>query len=116
MADKLNGRFPAADDGRPLARGELRALDQAVRAALPKTTDRATRFHLEDVRDQIAKILDPKFVPPAAPAGFPVIFGVDDVFRVDDATLCFPDYIIRRPSDSSLNQSPNESINDQMTR
>ena len=65
MGDKLNGRQPATDDGRPLARGELRALDQSVRNALVKAADRATRFHLEDVRDQIARMLDPKFVPPS---------------------------------------------------
>lgn len=34
-----------------------------------KTTDRATRVHLEDVRDQIARILDPKFAAPAAAPG-----------------------------------------------
>ena len=97
MGDKLNGRQPATDDGRPLARGELRALDQSVRKALMKATDRATRFHLEDVRDQIAKILDPKFVAPAAPIAFLPTFGLDGLVE------CWPDYIIRRESASPSN-------------
>ena len=92
MGDKLNGRQPATDDGRPLARGELRALDQSVRRALAKAADRATRFHLEDVRDQIARILDPKFVAPTPPIAFP-IFGLDALVE------CWPDYIIRRGDD-----------------
>jgi len=93
MGDKLNGRQPATDDGRPLARGELRALDGSVRRALLKATDRATRFHLEDVRDQIARILDPKFVAPAAPAAAGPTPALDGVVE------CWPDYIIRRGSE-----------------
>ena len=51
----------------------LRTLKAEVARALAKTTDRSTRLHLDDVSDQIAKILDPKFGPPA-PAG-PSSFG-----------------------------------------
>ena len=90
MSDKINSRQAATDEGRSLARGELRALQQSVRGALVKATDRETRFHLEDVRDQIAKILDPKFAPPAAPAGVAVI-----VLGLDGGTWCWPDYSIR---------------------
>ena len=89
MGDKLNGRQPATDDGRPLARGELRTLDQSVRSALMKVADRTTRFHLEDVRDQIARMLDPKFVPPAAAP--PVVFAL-----ASDGLECWPDYSIHR--------------------
>ena len=93
MSDKINGR-QAADEGRPLARGELRAIQQSVRVALAKATDRETRFHLEDVRDQIVKILDPKFAPSAAPAGLPiVVLGLPGFGG--DASGCWPDYIIR---------------------
>jgi hypothetical protein len=69
MGDKLNGRQPPSGDGRPLARGELRAIDLAAPGALVKAADGMTRAHLQDVRDQIAKILDPQFAPPAPPAG-----------------------------------------------
>ncbi len=73
LGDKLNGRQAVADDSRPFIRGELRALDTAIAASLARATDYATRLHLQDARDQIAKTLDPKFAPPApaAPAGFP---------------------------------------------
>jgi hypothetical protein len=39
---------------------------------MAKTTDHETRAHLEASRDEIAKILDPKFAPaaPAATTGF----------------------------------------------
>ncbi len=81
---KLNGSTPAAgaaaaaggrggrggvparsDDEKPFFRAELRALNNSIAAALPKATDHDTRAHLEGAKDQIAKILDPKFLPPA---------------------------------------------------
>lgn len=69
ISDRLNGRTPVNDDQRAYYRGELRSLNAAVIAAIPKAANRPTRLHLEDSRDQIAKILDPKFAPPApAPA------------------------------------------------
>ena len=74
VSDKLNGRSPVTDDQRAWFRGELRTLKAEVSRALPKTADRATRLHLDDVSDQIARILDPKFGPPAAsgaPSGMP---------------------------------------------
>ena len=37
-------------------------------AALAKATDHDTKAHLEGAKDQIAKILDPKFLPPAPAA------------------------------------------------
>jgi Met-zincin len=69
IADRLNGRTPVNDDQRAYYRGELRALTASITVAIPKASNRPTRLHLEDSRDQIAKILDPKFVPPAAGQG-----------------------------------------------
>ena len=88
IADKLNGRQAVTDDQRPLFRGELRALSTEITGALPRTTDRLTRLHLEDVKDQIAKILDPKFVlpAPAGPAGA-IRRALDE-----DALSCWQDY------------------------
>jgi len=94
LSDKINGRQAASSPSRPLARSELRALDVAVRAALPKATDRSTRAHLQDVRDQIGRILDPKFAPAAAPLVVPPI-----IIGVDDATGCWFDYAIRIPKE-----------------
>jgi hypothetical protein len=96
LGEKLNGRTPATDDTRGLVRSELRAVDQSARRSLPLAADRATRAHLEDVRDQIARILDPKFAAPAAPPagggagqGGP---GLDDEIL---PASCWPDYAIR---------------------
>ncbi len=95
IGDRLNGRTEVSDDQRPFLRGELRALNTEVTRALARTTDRATRLHLEDVKDQIAIILDPKF-PPAAPATTGARpaggrRGIDDM-QIEE---CWPDYSIR---------------------
>jgi hypothetical protein len=90
MGDKLNGRQPATGDARPLARGELRAVDAAAQAALARVADRTTRLHLQDVRDRIAKILDPRFAPPAPPPG-------PAAQALDAAAGCWVDYAVRVP-------------------
>ena len=90
MSDKVNSRV--SSESRPLARGELRSLDTSVRAAIAKAADRTTRLHLQDVRDHIARILDPKFAPPAAPANLPIILGLDGT---DEGLGCWLDYAIR---------------------
>jgi hypothetical protein len=53
------------DDMRGLLRAELRTLAGQLRST---GADAATRAHVEDMRDRIATILDPKLPPPAAPA------------------------------------------------
>jgi hypothetical protein len=87
-------------DEKPLYRAELRSLNASVVAALAKTTDRESKAHLEGVRDQIARILDPKFAPPAGSAsGLANRFGADDLdlfsASPDRIPTCWPDYIIR---------------------
>src|SRR4029079_5618736 len=67
LSERLNGRFPVNDDQRAYYRGELRALSSSIGVAIPKAGNRQTRLHLEDSRDLIVKILDPKFAP-ATPA------------------------------------------------
>jgi hypothetical protein len=96
MGDKLNGRTAPTDDTRGLVRSELRAVAASVRRALPLATDQSTRAHLEDVRDQIARILDPKFIAPAAPQGGGGPQGGPG-FEEDDTApdVCWPDYAIR---------------------
>jgi len=113
--NRLNGgATPPSGEVRALLRGELRALQGQIAAALPTVTDRATRLHLEDASDMIEQILDPRAMRerPAAPAGgrggrgvqgegstvlVPSIFGFDydnDPFlNVPD--ICWPDYVIR---------------------
>jgi hypothetical protein len=101
---KLNGRPAVTDDYRALIRAELRDLNSAIGAAMPRTLDRQTRAHLADARDQIAKALDPKFVAPVtATPGNPFgPFGFDEEMRFPsssvedfDARDCWPDYAVR---------------------
>jgi hypothetical protein len=63
------GRGAAApavsEDEKPFFRAQLRALNASISTAIAKATDHDTKAHLEGAKDQIAKILDPKFLPPA---------------------------------------------------
>ena len=97
MGDKLNGRQASIGDGRPLARGELRAIDVAVQGAIVRAADRTTRIHLQDVRDQIAKTLDPRFAPQALPAT-----GVAVPSLLDDPEACWLDYAVRSTDGSEF--------------
>ena len=45
-------------DFRPILKAEMRALDADLAAAIAKTSDRMSKAHLEDARDQIRKMLD----------------------------------------------------------
>jgi uncharacterized protein DUF4953/uncharacterized protein DUF5117/uncharacterized protein DUF5118 len=93
------GFTASSTDEKPFLRAELKALNTAIGVALPKTQDRETKAHLEAARDQIAKILDPKFAPPAANTGGVIrLFGEQlDPFLTppDQLNNCWPDYIIR---------------------
>ena len=102
---QLNGRQPARGDVRPFLRGELRALDRTVGAAVARVADRATRLHLEDVRDTIASTLDPPASPAAAVSGR-ALAGLDGAPHDDpfdtwhdgsthDALACWPDHAVR---------------------
>jgi hypothetical protein len=90
MSTRLNGPQRVNDDQRPMFRGELKTIAADAGAALARTTDRDTRLHLEDLRDQIAKILDPKFQlanpAPVAPVRLPISDRND--------TYCWTDYAI----------------------
>jgi hypothetical protein len=98
MAGKITSRTPVTDDSRALVRAELQSLSQEIGAAIAKASDRTTKAHLADARDQIAKALDPKFAPPAPATGggFPGAPGFDDA-NDPSQQGCWPDYIIRRP-------------------
>jgi hypothetical protein len=58
--ERINGTQPSGAEARSLLRGELRALDQQIASALPAVTDVATRRHLEDSRERIRAVLDPR--------------------------------------------------------
>jgi hypothetical protein len=108
MNDRLN-RPPAAmpsipglaipsgtDDIRPFYRGELKALSASVTGAIPRATDRATRLHLEDIKDQIAKVLDPKIAPASGAATGTAPRGFDFLEELLNPHTCWPDYQIRK--------------------
>ena len=95
LAAKLNGRPAVTDEYRALIKAELRDLSAAIELATHRQTDRETRAHLADARDQIAKALDPKFAPPATPV-IAIPFGYDD--QEDPFSFnCWPDYGIYLP-------------------
>ncbi len=101
LSNKLNGRPAVTDDYRALIKAELRDLNTAIGAAMARATDRQTRAHLADARDQIAKALDPKFAAPAPTTPFNP-FGFDDELNLSstsfedfDSRDCWPDYAIR---------------------
>jgi len=90
--ERINGRTPANDDARSLIRSELRILSADVTKAMATVTDRASRAHLEDVKDQIARILDPKFVAPAPAADSRQGGGRPGLGEDPDDLHCWPDY------------------------
>ena len=69
--DNMEGRLTGgSEEVRAMVKGELRALDAQLKAALasPATTDDLTKRHLQDCRDEIAAMLDP-LVPRPGRAG-----------------------------------------------
>jgi hypothetical protein len=106
LSQKLNSRPAVTDDYRALIRAELRDLNTALGLAASRAQDRATRAHIADARDQIAKALDPKFAPPATPTVTFGPFGFADDMKFHSNSLedfdprdCWPDYAVRiRPS------------------
>jgi hypothetical protein len=110
---KVNGAAPAvpaglpaefaaqfagpSDDEKALYRAELRSLSAAITAASAKASDRASKAHLEASKDQIARILDPKFAASTAAAAGAIRIGLSDeelMFLMPSAS-CWPDYAIR---------------------
>jgi hypothetical protein len=67
-------RVVTSGDEKPMYRAELRALAASITAAMARTADHETKAHLEASRDEIGKILDPKFAP-AAPTGAVTMLG-----------------------------------------
>jgi hypothetical protein len=92
LSGRVNGAQAQSDDVRAFFRGELKTLDadlQGPRVA----TDRATMLHLQDLRQQIARALDPTFQATAPRAT--TDFTEADLFDVTAATdVCWPDYVV----------------------
>lgn len=90
VSQRLNGPARATDDQRPMLRGELQTIATNAKAAELKAVDRETKLHLEDLRSEITKILDPKFqlANPAA-TGQPIPLP-----SLDSDEGCWEDYAI----------------------
>jgi hypothetical protein len=112
--NRLNGGAEPTGEVRALLKGELRALRGQIVAAIPGATDRATRLHLEDSRDAIDEILDPRAMRVRADAAAAAgrggrggaagsVRALDSTARFDyendpflaRPTTCWPDYVIR---------------------
>src|SRR5690606_12185654 len=83
--------FITSGDERGFYRAELSDLDQAAASAIAKTTDRASKVHLLAVRDQIAKILDPKDTARTGGAAA-AAFVQEMLEQYRDPTSCWFDY------------------------
>jgi hypothetical protein len=104
LDNRLNEGAEPPAEVRGLLRGELRTLRAQVVAAIPAVTDRASRLHLEDVRDQIDEILDPRAMRQRGGAGRGnvILLGIQAEPRFDFANdpflkqpdTCWPDYAI----------------------
>jgi hypothetical protein len=96
LSDRINGRLAAVDDARAFFRGELKTLDADLRAATVRTADRATRLHIDDVRTQIERALDPTVFEAGASAARPAATSLDELFDPSvDPEACWVDYAIR---------------------
>jgi hypothetical protein len=86
--------FITSGDERAFYRAELRAISASAAAALPKATDRATKVHLESIRDQVAKILNPELGGrTAAPAFNEEAMRLLELYY--NPTSCWPDYQVK---------------------
>ena len=74
LTQKVNGRSPSQEESRAFFRVDLKDVSAKIASVLPKVMDPVTKAHLEDVRDQITKALDPKFLPPEPKPSFPFGF------------------------------------------
>jgi hypothetical protein len=93
LGSRVNGAQAQSDDVRAFFRGELKTLDTDLQA--PRiSTDRATALHVQDLRQQIARALDPSVQAAAAPRTTTDFDegAIFDVTAVTDA--CWPDYVV----------------------
>lgn len=85
--------FVTSGDERAFYRAELRAISAAAGAAAARSSDKATRYHLEAVRDQVSKILNPEGGRAGA-ANFDSA-AIEFLEKYLNPTSCWPDYVIK---------------------
>lgn len=85
--------FITSGDERAFYRAELRAISAAAASAAARATDKATKYHLEGIRDHIGKILDPD-----AGASRPNAINQQAMELLElylNPTSCWPDYVVK---------------------
>jgi hypothetical protein len=94
LSSRVNGAQAQSDDARAFFRGELKTLDTDLGSVLGRQLDRATTLHLQDIRTQIARALDPTVL--STPAGARSTTDADDsLFDVTSpGEACWPDYVV----------------------
>jgi len=85
--------FMTSGDERAFYRAELRAISAAAGSALARSSDKATRAHLESVRDQVGKILNPEGGRASGTAFNEEAMRLLELYY--NPTSCWPDYIIK---------------------
>jgi hypothetical protein len=91
LSNRINGAQAQSDDARAFFRGELKTLDRDLEGALGRQTDRATTLHMQDVRMQIARALDPTYQAAASRT----TTELTDYFDVSiEPESCWVDYAI----------------------
>ena len=93
LSSRVNGAQAQSDDVRAFFRGELKTLDADLAGNGGRASDRETMMHIQDLRIQIARALDPT-VQASAPAGRATT-NLDDEFDVTrNSDACWIDYAI----------------------
>ncbi len=94
LSSRVNGAQAQSDDVRAFFRGELKTLDADLAGNGGRASDRETMMHIQDLRIQIARALDPT-VQASAPAGRATT-NLDDEFDVTrNSDACWIDYAIQ---------------------
>jgi hypothetical protein len=93
LPPELAGQIGGSGDEKPFYRAELRTVNAQISGALAKTADRETRAHLQGVRDQITRILDPRFSQGGNAGAAVIRLGLDGLGS-DQPDICWPDYVI----------------------
>jgi hypothetical protein len=92
LSNRVNGAQAQSDDVRAFFRGELKALDGEL-ASMRIANDRATKLHVEDLRQMIVRALDPAVQGAAARSTTELTEdSLFDVTAVGD--VCWPDYVV----------------------
>ena len=93
LSNRVNGAQAQSDDVRAFFRGELKTLDADLQG--PRiSTDRATTLHVQDLRQQIARALDPTFQASAAARATTDLADADPFDVTASTDVCWPDFVV----------------------